>query len=129
MTQAMEMLETFPADLGPDKQALADCIEECFSCAQACTACADACVSEPDAGELVRCIGVTMNCAEVCDATGRVLSRHSGRDRSLVTALLRACVQACATCADECAKHSEHHEHCRVSRRPVAGAVAPVPRC
>ncbi|WP_306465805.1 hypothetical protein [Nocardia farcinica] len=52
MTQAMEMLETFPADLGPDKQALADCIEECFSCAQACTACADACVSEPDAGEI-----------------------------------------------------------------------------
>ena len=61
MTQATRMLETYPADLGGvdlggvdlggvDQDALARCIDECFTCAQTCTACADACLSASGVG-------------------------------------------------------------------------------
>ena len=52
MTQAAQMLATYPADLGQiDREALAHCIQECFTCAQTCTACADACLSSEMVGD------------------------------------------------------------------------------
>ncbi len=114
MTQAAEMLRTYPADLGRvDRQALARCIEECFSCAQACPACADACLSEQTVTELVKCIRTNLDCADICDTTGRVLSRHTGYDANLTRTTLEACAQACKTCGDECQRHTGM-EHCRV---------------
>jgi hypothetical protein len=116
MTQSAAMIETYPADLGGiDREALAECIDACFSCAQACTACADACLSE-DAkllGDLVRCIRTDLDCADLCETTGRVLSRHTGYDANLTRAVLEACAQACRTCADECGQHSGMR-HCQV---------------
>ncbi|HEX6075024.1 MAG TPA: four-helix bundle copper-binding protein [Micromonosporaceae bacterium] len=114
MGQASVMLETYPADLGRvDKQTLARCIEACFECAQACTACADACLSENNVADLVKCIRTNLDCADICDTTGRVLSRHTGYDANLTRTVLEACAQACKACGDECAAH-EHMEHCRV---------------
>jgi hypothetical protein len=79
MTHATAMLDTYPADLGNvDKQALADCIDVCFDCAQTCTACADACLSESMVAELTKCIRTNLDCADICDTTGRLLSRHTG---------------------------------------------------
>ncbi|RBM23009.1 four-helix bundle copper-binding protein [Streptomyces sp. PT12] len=110
-----EMLETYPADLGRiDRQALARCIEECFSCAQTCTACADACLSEERVGELRTCIRTDLDCADICETTGRLLSRHTGYDANLTRAQLEACAMACRACGDECARHADAHEHCRV---------------
>jgi hypothetical protein len=115
MGQASAMLDTYPADLGRvDKQVLARCIDECFSCAQTCTACADACLSEQMVADLVKCIRTNLDCADICDATGRVLSRHTGYDANLTRTIVEACAQACKTCADECAAHADMHEHCRV---------------
>lgn len=115
MTQATAMLDTYPADLGGvDRQALARCIEECFTCSQACTACADACLSETDVAELVKCVRTNLDCADICDTTGRVLSRHTGYDANLTRAVLTACAAACKSCGDECAEHAGMHEHCRV---------------
>ncbi|UCM89679.1 four-helix bundle copper-binding protein [Streptomyces marincola] len=110
-----DMLATYPADLGRvDRERLARCIEECAACAQACTACADACLSEPSVAELTTCIRTDLDCADICEATGRVLSRHTGYDANVTRAQLRACATVCGACADECARHADSHEHCRV---------------
>ena len=109
------MLEAYPKDLGGvDKGKLAACIQACFQCAQTCTACADACLSEDMVAELTKCIRTNLDCADICETTGRVLSRHTGYDANLTRAVLEACRTACKACGDECAKHAEMHEHCRI---------------
>lgn len=109
------MLDTYPKDLGGiDKQALAACIEACFECAQTCTACADACLSEDMVAELTKCIRTNLDCADICETTGRILSRHTGYDANITRAVLEACQTACKACADECEQHAQMHEHCRV---------------
>src|SRR5678815_2415612 len=96
MSHTAEMLDTYPADLGGvDKQKLVSCIEACLDCTQACTACADACLSEQTVAELTKCIRTNLDCADVCDTTGRVLSRHTGYDANLTRAVLQACATAC----------------------------------
>jgi hypothetical protein len=115
MSQTAQMLETYPADLGGvDREALTRCIDECFTCAQACTACADACLSEKSVADLTKCIRSNLDCADICDTTGRVLSRHTGYDANLTRATLEACATACKACGDECERHAGHHDHCRV---------------
>jgi Domain of Unknown Function (DUF326) len=109
------MLETYPQEINLDRNVVAAaCIEACVDCAQACTACADACLSEHMVGELTKCIRTDLDCADVCEATGRVLSRHTGYDANLTRALLQACAQACRSCAEECEHHAAMHEHCRI---------------
>jgi hypothetical protein len=115
MTVAAQMLETYPKDLGEvDRNAMRACIEACIECAQACTACADACLSEDMVAELTTCIRTDLDCADVCEATGRVLSRHTGYDANVTRAVLEACATACGACGDECERHAGMHEHCRV---------------
>jgi hypothetical protein len=116
MTKAAAMLDTYPADLGGvDRQKLVVCIEACFACAQTCTACADACLSEQNVAELTKCVRSNLDCADVCDTTGRVLSRHTGYDANLARAVLEACAAACKSCGDECERHAGMGmDHCRV---------------
>lgn len=110
-----DMLETYPADLGGvDREKLTRCIEECIACAQACTACADACLSEEMVAELRKCIRTNLDCADICESTGRVLSRHTGYDANITKAQLQACETVCKACADECERHANMHDHCRV---------------
>jgi hypothetical protein len=115
MTRAAEMLDTYPADLGQvDRRALTECIDACYECAQACTACADACLAEEMVSELRKCIRTNLDCADVCSATGAVLSRHTGYDAELTRAVLSACSTACRSCGDECERHAGMHAHCRI---------------
>ena len=115
MTAVAQMLDTYPKDLGGiDRRKLVECIEACYACSQACTACADACLSEDMVAELTTCIRTNLDCADVCDATGRVLSRHTGYDANLTRSVLEACATACKACGDECERHAGMHEHCRV---------------
>ncbi len=64
--------------------------------------------------ELVRCIRLNLDCADVCAATGRLLSRQTMPEWQLLQAQLQACALACRLCGDECARHAQMHEHCRV---------------
>lgn len=115
MNVANEMLATYPKDLGEiDTHKLAECIDACFTCAQACTACADACLNEDMVAELTKCIRTDLDCADICETTGRVLSRHTGYDANLTRSVLEACAVACKACGDECEGHASMHEHCRV---------------
>jgi hypothetical protein len=114
MTHTAAMLETAPSASRYDLAALSRCIESCLDSAQACTACADACLAEKTVGELTRCIGLNLMCADVCAATAFSLSRQATSDDAAVRALVDACVQPCASCAAECEQHADMHAHCRV---------------
>ena len=115
MTIADQMLRTHPKDLGDlDQAALLACIQACVDCAQACSACADACLSEDMIADLTKCVRTNLDCADLCETTGRILSRRTGYDANVTRATLEACRTACAACADECEQHAGMHEHCRV---------------
>jgi uncharacterized protein DUF6158 len=105
------LLDSHPQRRTMDNRVLADTIATLQDCAQTCSACADACLSEPDAAALVACVRLNLDCADVCIATARVLSRSG----TTTEALLDACAQICRACADECARHATHHEHCRIT--------------
>ena len=114
MTRAQQMIETSPNEAPVDAGSLAELIDSCFECAQACTACADACLAEQNPQMLNRCIRLDLDCADVCDATGRVLSRQTAFEPQMARATVEACARAVKLCGDECEQHAEHHEHCRV---------------
>lgn len=114
MSRIAQMLETHPHGFDIDTDILTDCIQACFDCAQTCTACADACLGEDHVAQLVGCIRLNLDCADVCISTGRVLSRQTEPDTDLMRAQLEVCRTACKTCGDECSRHADRHEHCRV---------------
>lgn len=114
MSVAKQMLETHPREGDVDRDVLARCIAECFECAQACTACADACLSEEGVEKLRKCIRLDLDCADICEVTGRVLTRQTEYDAPTSKAQLEACAEACTTCAQECESHADHHVHCRI---------------
>ncbi len=114
MTHAQQIIQAHPSGAALDQSTLVECVEACFDCAQACTSCADACIAEGDTQMLGRCIRLDLDCADVCDATGRILSRQMAFDQEMVRAVMEACAQACRLCAEECEKHADHMEHCRV---------------
>ena len=91
------------------------CIEACVRCAEECEHCADACLGEQDPTMLTRCIRLNLDCADLCDTTGRILSRQTAFEPQLALATLQACATACRICGDECERHAQHGmEHCRV---------------
>ena len=109
-----EMMKTYPAEINLDRELLARTVDALVACSQACTACADACLSEDMVADLRKCIRSNLDCADVCDTTARVLSRHTGYDANLTRAVLQACAVACRSCGDQCTEHAEMHEHCKV---------------
>jgi hypothetical protein len=64
---------------------------------------------------LVRCIRLDADCADVCAATGRIMSRETAFDPQMARAILQACAASCKLCGDECARHAQHGmRHCQV---------------
>lgn len=112
--RAEQMLATHPHVAGAVNTALARCIEACFDSAQVCASCADACLGEAKVADLVQCIRLNMDCADVCLTSGLIATRRSGGDVPLIEAQLRACQLACARCATECERHAQMHEHCAI---------------
>jgi hypothetical protein len=108
------MLHTSPADAPVGAAELATATDACLTCVQACTACADSDLIEEDVVTLRACIALNLVCADICDATARVLSRPGQWDLLTVRDLLTACVRACITCAEECDRHAKHHPHCAI---------------
>lgn len=87
-----------------------DCIALCLECIIACEMCSDACLDEDDTQMLARCIRLDRDCAELCAAAARILSRGG----PLALDVCRACADACEACAAECERHASHHDHCRI---------------
>ena len=125
--QVQAMISTHPDVRGNTNEALIRCIEACYSCAQTCTSCADACLAEEMVADLRQCIRLNLDCADVCEATGRLISRQTEPDWSLLRAQLEACVAACQVCGAECERHAGHHEHCRVCAEACRRLLAALP--
>ena len=112
---AQNMLATYPREFNIDRQLLVRCIEACHVCTEACTQCADDCLSEQNVQELVKCIRLNLDCADVCATTARVVSRQTEYDANVTRAVLQACITTCHSCGDECQHHAERGmEHCRI---------------
>ncbi len=116
MSYARRMLGTYPGDLQlhVDADVLARVIDAAGDCAQACGTDSDADLSEPHLAEMVSCIRLCQNCADVCTAIAGVLSRPATWDGRVLRPLLEACAAICRSCGEECERHAPRHEHCRV---------------
>ncbi|MBT2420157.1 ferredoxin [Streptomyces sp. ISL-22] len=87
------------------QQQLVQFLEDRFACAQACTECARACalrasLVDPDGTEdqeLLRRKGIL--CAEVCDATCRVLAEQNHLDEASLRVQLEWTRTVCLECA------------------------------
>ncbi len=64
----------------------------------------------------MRCIRLNLDCADICETTGKVLLRQTETDVTVLRAQLQACAAACRACGGECQSHAEgmDMEHCRV---------------
>src|SRR3954454_21216315 len=96
-----EMLEAHPAPIAGDLDARVRCIEACADCAMSCTRCADADLGESDPQDMVRCVRLCLDCADVCEPTGRVVTRLTAADAGVVPAVVEACLVACRACREE----------------------------
>jgi hypothetical protein len=112
MYTVSEMTRSNPQPPMMDRAALIRCIEVCMVCSQACAACADACLGEDGRADLVHCIRLDLDCADVCTTTSRMLSRHQHPSLLLVRRQLELTILAAALCAEACEEHAGH-EHCR----------------
>jgi hypothetical protein len=93
---------------------LAATIGALSDCAQACTADTDADLGEQNATEMIRCIRLCLDCADVCTAAIGVTGRQAEYDADVARPLLESCAAICKSCGDECERHARMHEHCRV---------------
>lgn len=89
----------------------APAIDALRDCEQASNACAMAMV---ESGGMVAEVHRALDCADVCEATERVLSRGSATDSPVVAAVVEAAVAACEASAAACRPHADHHTHCRL---------------
>jgi Domain of Unknown Function (DUF326) len=114
MSYAKQLLDLKPVSSGVEVGTLAAVIDAVNDCAQACIADTDADLGEHNVTEMVACIRLCLDCADVCVATAGIASRQSGWDPNVVRPLLEACAAICRSCGDECERHARHHEHCRI---------------
>lgn len=128
--QTQQMLNTHPRGQSVAKTDV-DLINAAFACAQTCSSCADACLGEDMVAELRECISRNIDCADICETLGRVVTRQTGGAPEVTRSLIAACREACAACAEECGQHAEMHEHCaicaeacRACERACADALA-----
>ena len=114
MSYAKQMLESYPGAVDVDAGLLATTIDALSDCFQACVADADADLKEQHGPNLVKCIRLCLDCADICSATVGITSRQTERDSNVTRLLLEACAAACKACGDECEQHAKYHAHCRV---------------
>ncbi|RZI86732.1 MAG: four-helix bundle copper-binding protein [Rubrivivax sp.] len=86
-----------------------ECIRACQAALQACQVCVSADVRESHE-DMENCILINLDCADMCEATIKVLARQSPHHGDFCA----VCTHLCRACAAECAKHD--HEHCQRCR-------------
>ena len=121
MSYARQMLGACPPTFNVDADLLAATIDALSDCAQACIADTGCDLSEENVAEMVKCVRLCLDCADVCTATGGVISRQTDYDANVIAPLLEACAAVCKSCGDECERHARMHEHCRVCAEACRG--------
>jgi uncharacterized membrane protein len=114
MSYARQLLYSYPGDVSADVSLLAAAIDALSDCVQACIADADADLREHNLPEMVTCIRLCWDCADICTATMGVVSRQTASSNVVTRPMLEVCIAICRSCGDECQQHAAHHEHCRL---------------
>lgn len=114
MSYASQLLDSYPRTFNVDAGILAATIDALTDCAQACTADADDDLGESNVAEMVKCIRLCLDCADICATTAGVTSRQTDYDASVTRPLLEACIASCKSCGAECSRHAMMHAHCQV---------------
>ena len=125
MSYARQLLDTYPGTINVDAGVLAAAIDAVSDCAQACTADTDADLSEQNLAEMVKCIRLCLDCADVCTATAGVISRQAAYDADVTRPLLQACVAICKSCGDECERHASTMRTAGSAPKPAGAASRP----
>jgi len=123
MSDTKEILDAVRTRASLATADVATAIDACLRCVQTCTTCANADLAEEDVDELRVCAARCLNCADVCDATARLLSRPAYSDKLTILRLLEACVRACENSAEECARHARHHRHCAICEQVCRACI------
>jgi hypothetical protein len=110
----VQMIQTHPQQPWLAGEQLAQAVETLNQCATVCTICADACLAEQHVQQLVRCIRLNLDCADICRTTASVLMRLNQPDPNVLRSLIQACQAICQSCGTECQQHAQMHEHCRI---------------
>jgi hypothetical protein len=90
MSYASQLLHSYPRTFNVDAEILASSIDALTDCAQACTADAGDDLSESNVAEMVKCISLCLDCADICAATARVTGRQTDYDANVTRPLLQA---------------------------------------
>jgi hypothetical protein len=94
-----------------------DCIAACHACVVACNHCAACCLQEPGVAQMVRCIALDMDCAQICQMAVAFMAGGSEH----TPAVCRLCADICRACAQECGKHDvDHCQQCAEACRRCA---------
>ncbi len=116
MSYVRDMIFSHPKFVSePKKDLLIGCIEACMDTAQSCTSCADACLGENDAEAMRPLIRLANDCADICSATVKVLSRLNDPNWEVLRSQVQACIASVRQCGALSAEHGRHHEHSRIN--------------
>lgn len=83
----------------PSHEELVRYLEDRFACAQACDACVRACLGRRGPAEWGDEPRLNTACADVCEATSRVLAEQSDQDEERVRTQVEWCRAICLQCA------------------------------
>ncbi|MDQ0867368.1 hypothetical protein QF036_005019 [Arthrobacter globiformis] len=127
MTHHMSaMLNSHPQGVdAAGTESLAESIAACFECSQACTACADACLGEKMVADLAACIRTDLDCADICAATGNILTRQTATNTAITQPVLEACRAACGAWAMNASSTPACTSTAGSAPKPAAAAKPP----
>ncbi|MES2005511.1 MAG: four-helix bundle copper-binding protein [Bacteroidota bacterium] len=91
------------------------------NCVAECNHCTTACLGEQDVKMLAKCIGLDIDCADICTLVAALTARGSEHAKHL----LKECAEVCNACAEECEKHAKMGmEHCRTCAEACRACAA-----
>ncbi|SRR6266540_3528588 len=114
MQTVQDILNKHPLKSQFKPNQIAELLTSIVECGQTSTVCADACLAEEMRNDLVRCIRLNQDCADLCEVTARILARQVQPDFALIRSQVQTLALACSACARECTSHASKHEHCRI---------------
>lgn len=114
MHQTRDLFDSLSTKANLNSEVLASIADSLSDCEEAVIACAAGMLADEDAMQLRSAVSADLDCADVIQATRRVLTRGNGPDNTVLTAQLEACRIACEHSNERCAQHAHHHEHCRI---------------
>lgn len=113
MNAVEQRLQAHPENAATDIHLLGTAIEHLYDASQSCTVCSDACLAEDDHDRLLGVVRLGQDCADVCLATGRMLSRQHKPNWELLRGALELAARTLDAAGSEANRHAPAYESCR----------------